>query len=228
MNIIRRIILLFIGVCLLSIGIVLTIHSGAGASPWDVFHLGMVNVTGLTIGRISQLAGVVILIIAAFFKEYPGWGTIFNTYFIGYFIDVIRSKQLIPFAATTWQMWAMLFFGILFTGWGTCLYLLACLGSGPRDSLMLGLIKKFHQPVWKIRLVIETTAMMIGYFLGGLIGIGTVLTAILIGFAVQSGFFLTRKKASEIRHRVIWDDYKAYISYSRRATKKTDNLREEL
>ena len=218
MDIIRRIILLVSGVCLLSLGIVLTIHSGAGVSPWDVLHLGLAKVTGLTVGQITQLTGVVILIFAAFFKEYPGWGTIFNTYFIGYFIDFIRTHELVPFAATAWQMWLMLLFGILFMGWGTCLYLLARLGSGPRDSLMLGLIKKLHQPVWKIRLGIESSALIAGFFLGGIIGIGTALTAVFIGFAVQSGFYLTRTKASDIRHRVIWDDYKAYISYSEQKT----------
>jgi len=226
MDIIRRVLLLVFGVCLLSLGIVLTIHSGAGASPWDVFHLGVSNVTGLTVGKVSQLVGVAILIMAAFFKEYPGWGTIFNTYFIGYLIDALRYYKLVPVAQTAPQMLLMLLFGILFMGWGTSFYLLARLGSGPRDSLMLGLLKKFRQPVWKIRLVLETAAMIIGYLLGGLAGIGTVLTAVLIGFAVQSGFHLAKKRAADIKHRVIWDDYQALKNRKRRLEQKTELAKE--
>ncbi len=222
MKILGRIILLLSGVCLISLGIVLTIHSGAGASPWDAFHLGLSNITGLMVGQISQLVGVVILIFAAFLKEYPGWGTIINTFLVGYLIDVFRNYELVPFASTAWQMWLMLFFGILFMGWGSSLYLLAQLGSGPRDSLMLGLIKKLRQPVWKIRLCIETLVLVAAYFLGGLIGIGTVLTAVLIGFAIQSGFYLARKKASDIHHRVIWNDYIALKHYLAQSAKKKD------
>lgn len=209
----RRIVNLIFGTVLLSLGIVLTIHSQTGASPWDVFHLGLGETLGITVGRANQLTGYVVLALAALLGEYPGWGTLFNAYFVGFTMDLIRAYGLIPFAPPGWQQWMMLVGGTFLMAMGTFFYLSAELGSGPRDSVMMGLIKKATQPVWRIRLTLESIALIIGWFLGGLVGPGTLFIAVFLGLILQTFFKVFQKKASDIHHRCIWDDYVVVKDY---------------
>lgn len=218
-DLIKRLFLLSIGVLLISINVVLTVHSQTGPSPWTVFHLGLSNVTGLTLGQATQVTGLLVIIIAAFFGEYPGWGTLYNAIMSGLGVDLIRHYELIPYASGPWQRWLMLFAALVTIGLGTFLYLQAGYGSGPRDSLMVGIIKKFRQPLWKIRLTIETTAVTAGYLMGGQVGIGTLLNAVLTGFFIQFFYRISGKKPSDIRHRVIWDDLRLFSDYRRKKSK---------
>lgn len=207
MIILRKLLSLAFGIVLVSIGIVLMVQSQTGVSPWDVFHTGLSNVTGISIGEASQIVGIFLVILAVFIKEYPGWGTIFNTYFIGLFIDLLLESGYVPLADIFWQQWLMLLTGIFIFGWGTCFYLTAELGSGPRDSVMMGLIKRYKQPVWKIRMLLELTALVMGFFMGGMMGIGTIVFAILVGPSVQFAFKIRGKKANDIEHRTIINEY---------------------
>lgn len=198
---------LFLGIIFTSFAIVLTIYSQLGASPWDVFHLGLTNHTNLTLGQISQLVSVIAIIISMFFGEIPGIATILNMYLIGVFIDIIQANQLIPIATSTWQKFFMLFLGIYLFGWGTYFYLSTGLGSGPRDSLMIAFMKITNMPVWKIRAILETSVLVIGYFLGGLVGIGTILSAFLIGVAIQHVYNLMKSDPAQIKHTTFKDYY---------------------
>ncbi|MGI6226395.1 MAG: YczE/YyaS/YitT family protein [Peptococcales bacterium] len=196
----KKLVKLNFGLTIFSLAIVLTIHSQLGASPWDVFHLGLTNYSSLSLGQISQVVGIVIILIATFLGEIPGIGTVLNMYVIGVLIDVWRDYHIIPLASTPWQQYFMLFFGIYLYGWGTYFYLQAGLGSGPRDGLMLGLLKITKQPVWKIRALLETSALILGYFMGGLVGIGTVCSAFLIGFAIQHVYSIMKVDPTQTEH----------------------------
>jgi len=203
----KKLVMLIFGLFIFSLAIVLIIHSQLGASPWDVFHLGLINYTTLTLGQISQLVGIIIIFVGMLLGEIPGIATILNMYLIGLFIDFLRGYHIIPLATTPWQQYFMLFLGIYLFGWGTYFYLGAGLGSGPRDSLMVGLLKLTKQPVWKIRGLLETTVLILGYFMGGLVGIGTIFSALFIGYAIHSVYALIKTDPSQIQHTTLKDYY---------------------
>ena len=111
-------------------------------------------------------------------------------YIIGTFIDWIIASGLIPIQETLiWQL-GMLLLSVAFLGVGTLLYLRVKLGAGPRDGLMMGLVQKTGRPVSTVRGAIEMTVLLVGYFLGGPVGIGTVISAVTVGYSVQLAFKL--------------------------------------
>lgn len=197
---IKRLAFLLWGLFLFGLGIVMTIKSNLGTAPWDALHLGLIHYLPLTLGQVSQLTGVLVIIISYFLGMKPGWGTIANMYFIGIFIDVIMDSKWIP-DPTHWLFQiGLLLAGILVIGWGSFFYLSAALGAGPRDSFMVGAIAKTGWPVWKVRTIIESSVAILGYFLGGPIGIGTIIIALTLGPSIQWSFSLMGKKAQEIEH----------------------------
>jgi uncharacterized membrane protein YczE len=197
---IKRIVFLLWGIFLFGLGIVMTIKSNLGTAPWDALHLGLIHYLPLTLGQVSQLTGILVIFISFCLGIKPGWGTIANMYFIGIFIDLIMDRQWIPDPIHWLSQVGLLLAGILIIGWGSFFYLSAALGAGPRDSFMVGAIAKTGWPVWKVRTIIESSVAILGYFLGGPIGIGTVLIALTLGPSIQWAFSLMGKKAQEIEH----------------------------
>lgn len=177
---------MMVGFFVLAAGIVFTLKSNLGMSPWSVFHVGITNHTLLTLGRVTQVVGLIIVILSLAFHIYPGVGTLLNVIFIGFFVDLINPY--IPFMHNYSTQTGVLVWGVLLIGLGTGLYINANLGAGPRDGLMLGLHQKTGKSIRLVRNSIEATVLVIGFFLGGPVGIGTVVFALLIGPSVQ--FFL--------------------------------------
>jgi len=196
----KRIIFLLGGLFLYGLGIVMTVKSSLGTGPWDAFHLGITNYVPLTMGQICQLTGVVIVLLSLALGVKPGVGTIANMYFIGLFIDLIMQNNLINTPQHWFSQLILLLAGVLVIGWATFFYITAAWGAGPRDGLMLGLINKTGWPVWKIRTIIEVTITLLAYFLGGPIGVGTLIVALTLGPSIQLAFFLMGKKAEDITH----------------------------
>lgn len=197
---IKRVIFLFLGLLLFGFGIVLTIKSNLGTAPWDALHLGLIHYLPLTLGQVSQLTGILVIIISFLLGIKPGWGTLANMYFIGIFIDYFMNSKWIPLSNGWLSQFGLLLAGILIIGWGSYFYLSAALGAGPRDSFMIGTIEKTGWPVWKVRTVIESSVAILGYFLGGPIGIGTVIIALTLGPSIQWAFTIMKKKAQDIEH----------------------------
>ena len=108
MNFLKKLIRLVFGLFVFSIAIVLTIHSQLGATPWDVLHLGITNYSTLSLGQISQLVGIVLLLLCVLLGEVPGVATVLNMYLVGLFIDLIRDYNLIPLASSLGQQLFML------------------------------------------------------------------------------------------------------------------------
>lgn len=174
------------GLFLLALGIVCILKSDLGMSPWNVFHMGTINYLPLSLGRITQITGFILIILSYFLGIMPGIGTMLNMILIGVFIDFLTpffsSIDLLPFR------FVFLATGIVLIAIGTGLYINSDLGAGPRDSLMLGLSKKTGKSIRFIRASIEITVLIIGFLLGGPVGIGTVAFSLSIGPSVQ--FFL--------------------------------------
>lgn len=197
------------GLFLFSLGLLLTIQANLGVAPWDAFHLGIVNHSSLTIGRVSQLVGLSLIVLCILLKEKPGWGTLANMYFIGLFLDLLNGAGVIPPARDLWVGLAMLLGGIGLIGWGTFFYLGAGLGSGPRDGLMMALNRTLGIEVWKARMAIELSVLILGCLLGGPVGLGTAITALCIGPSVQLAYSITKQEPSAVSHRTLADDYRA-------------------
>ena len=202
---------LMFGLLLYSLGILCTLYSKLGMSPWDVFHMGIVKHTALTLGQVSQLAGFIILFSSYFIGVIPGLGSVLNMIFIGLFIDLIEKFKIFKTPNSVLGQIVMLLVGILIIGWATYFYLRVNLGAGPRDGLMEGLVKKINKPVWMIRGAIEGTVLMMGYILGGPVGIGTLITASSIGFSVQFAFRIGRYSSKDTKHMSLIDLYKNLV-----------------
>lgn len=191
---------LFFGFMLYGVGILATLYATLGASPWDVFHMGVVNHTSLTLGQVSQLTGFVILAVSYFLGVKIGLGSVFNMIFVGIFIDLIELFHIFRTPESLVGKILMLIMGIIVIGWASYFYLKVSLGAGPRDGLMEVLVKKFNKPVWMIRGAIELTVLIIGYFLGGPVGLGTLITSLTIGFSVQLAFKIGKYDSKSVKH----------------------------
>lgn len=181
---------LFIGLFLFAAGLVANLNSGLGMSPWGVLTIGLTNHVSLTFGQVSQLVGLVVLAIGWALGFSPGMGTLTNMYFIGLFIDLIMAWGLMPVPDGLVLQFAMLFVSIALIGVGSYFYMRVRLGTGPRDGLMMGLVRRLDYPVAAIRGTLEVTVLAIGWLLGGPVGVGTVINAFTLGLSVQTAFRL--------------------------------------
>ncbi len=203
---INKIVRLFTGLALYALGIVCTINANLGLSPWDVFHQGVSRLSGITMGQASISVGLVIVLLDWAFGERVGLGTICNMFFIGLFMDVLMINNLIPHFDNMLARFAMLFLGMFIIGIASYFYIGAGLGSGPRDGLMLALTKKTGKSVRFIRNSIEATVLVIGYFLGGSFGLGTLIMVFGGGYFVQFAFKCFKFNVTTVKH-VFIDDY---------------------
>ena len=175
----RRLIQLFLGFALYGMSLALMVRANFGLDPWDVFHQGLAQRTGLSLGMMVNLVGAAVLLLWIPIRQRPGIGTIANVFFIGTFADL--SLWLIPTVHSLPLTIAMLMAGVFLNGVATGAYIGAGLGPGPRDGLMTGLVKRTGGSVRVIRTGIEVAVLSAGWLLGGTVGLGTVLYAIAIG-----------------------------------------------
>ena len=189
-DLIMRIPKLLLGLFLFSVGILMSLYSNLGMSPWGVFQIGLTKYLPLTLGQVSQLVGLVVLVLGWALGFPPGLGTVSNMYFVGLFIDLVISWNLLPRPTETLGQFAMLVGGDVVLGIASLLYLGVQLGAGPRDGLMVGLVTKLDRPVSHVRLAIESSVLIMGFLLGGPVGIGTVVNAVIVGPVIQQCFRL--------------------------------------
>ncbi|MBN2394902.1 MAG: hypothetical protein JXC36_00380 [Candidatus Atribacteria bacterium] len=206
-----RVLRLTSGLFLFALGIVITMNANIGYAPWDVFHVGLAKTTGISIGNISIIIGIMIVIISVLLGEKLGLGTVINMIFIGVFLDFILNLNIIPIANHFLIGILMLIIGLLIMAFASYLYMGSALGVGPRDSLMVALTRKTGLPIGFCRGTIETLAVFIGWLLGGMVGIGTVLAALIIGPFVQMTFKILNFDAIKIQHESLIFTYKSYF-----------------
>ena len=166
---------------ILSLGISMTIKGQKlGIGPWDVLHVGLNNNYGLTIGTWGIITGIIIIIsTSAVLKEWPRIGTWLNMILIGLFIDLFN--WMLPDITTMGAQILIFLVGVIVMGYGVGIYISPNIGAGPRDGLMLVLVKKTGASVKKVRTTLEVIVAIIGWLFGGPIGIGTVLIALFLG-----------------------------------------------
>ena len=186
-TVVARLPRLIAGLVICGVGISLMIAADLGLAPWDVLHQGISNRTGIPIGTVSILVGLVLLLAWIPLHERYGVGTLCNVVVIGLVIDVMLP--LLPDDAPMGIRIVMLVIGAFLFGPGSGFYIGVRLGAGPRDGLMTAVAARGY-PVWLVRTVLEATVLAIGFALGGSVGIGTVLFAATIGPNVH--FWLDR------------------------------------
>lgn len=188
----RRLPRLLGGIVLLGTGIAMTIEARLGVSPYDVLHQGLARKTGLSFGTVVVAVGLVILLMWIPVRQRPGIGTVVNSLTVGFIVDGV--VHVLPGPDALALRWGLLLAGIVVTALGMGLYIGAGLGPGPRDGLMTGLAARGH-PLWAVRTVLELTALLVGWALGGNVGVGTVLFA--FGIGPLGHFFLDRLHLGE-------------------------------
>ena len=182
---------LCLGLTLFGLGEGLLIVSFTGASPWSVLAQGISLNIDLSIGTITLFISIGVLIFWLPLNQKPGIGTILNALIVAIAIDI--SIALIPTPENYISQLLLAFIAVLTVGLGGGIYLVANLGAGPRDGLMVGLQQKTNLPIAAVRAFLEITVVSIGWYLGGTVGVGTLLFAFGIGPAVALGLFLTGK-----------------------------------
>ena len=162
-----------------------------GNSPWTVLAEGIYLDIGFSIGLITVFISIVVLLFWLPLKQKPGIGTILNALIIGLMIDF--CIKFVPTPENYISQLLLAIIAVLTVGLGGGIYLVANLGPGPRDGLMIGLQKKTNLPIATVRAFLEITVMSIGWYLGGTVGVGTLLFAFGIGPAVALSLFIVGK-----------------------------------
>ncbi|SVC05524.1 uncharacterized protein METZ01_LOCUS258378 [marine metagenome] len=178
---------LILGLILFGLGETLLITAGVGVSPWTVLAQGISFKTGYSIGLTTFFVSIGVLCLWIPLRQKPGVGTILNTIIVSIVIDV--SLPYLPEPELLVFQILQVIIGVVIVGLGSGFYLIANLGPGSRDGLMTGLQKKTNLPIYLIRAILEISAVTVGWYLGGIVGIGTIVFALAIGPFVSAGLF---------------------------------------
>ena len=179
------------GLMLFGLGEGLLIVSLTGASPWSVLAQGISLNVNLSIGTITLLISIAVLILWIPLGQKPGMGTIFNALIIALMIDL--CIKFVPTPSDYLHQLLLAIISVMMVGIGGGIYLVSNLGAGPRDGLMIGLQKVSNLPIAAVRATLEVTVVSVGWYLGGTVGIGTLLFAFGIGPCVALGLYLVNK-----------------------------------
>lgn len=175
----RRIAQLIPGLLLYGIADAFMIRAAVGVDPWTVFAQGTALHTGLSIGLLTNIIGLVVLLLWWPLRQKPGIGTILNILLVGPGIEL--GLWILPVPEVLWLKILYFVIGLLLLAVASGIYIGARLGPGPRDGLMTGIHLRFGTPIWIGRTGVELTVLLIGWILGGNVGFGTLAFALLIG-----------------------------------------------
>ena len=182
---------LIFGLIIFGFGEGLLILSTTGNSPWSVLAEGISKNSKLSIGAATFLVSVSVLFLWIFLRQKPGLGTIFNIIIISGMIDV--TLYFFDPPSSDMLKYLLAIFSVMLVGIGSGIYLVANLGPGPRDGLMTGLTKITNLPIALVRACLEISVVIVGWYLGGTVGVGTLIFAFGIGPCVAFGLFIVNK-----------------------------------
>ena len=180
----RRLVQLYAGLVLYGVSMALLVRSGLGVMPWDVLHQGLARQLGWSLGVVTIVVGALVLLAWIPLRERPGLGTVSNVVVIGLALDV--APAVLPEPSSLPLRVALVPAGVLLNAVATAAYIGVHLGPGPRDGLMTGLVRRTGRSVRLVRTSIEVTVVVLGWLLGGTLGVATVLYALAIGPLVHA------------------------------------------
>jgi len=191
----KRVLILFFGLAIFGLGDGLIIQSGLGNAPWSVLAQGISLKSGLSIGTSTLIIGALVLSLWIPLRERPGFGTLSNIIIISLFIEI--GTNIFPKQENLYSGLVFTLVGIAMVGIGSSLYITCGLGPGPRDGAMTGLHQRTGVRVGRVRLGLEVVVSIAGALLGGTLGLGTLLFALLIGQSVAISFGLLARLTSK-------------------------------
>ena len=202
-NYVRRLLWLALGMLVSAIGIVMMLQANIGLEPWSVLQQGMAQSFGITYGTASVIVGAAAIGVAILFGESFGFGTVINIVLCAVFIDALLWLGWVPQMSGTLSGVLMLLAGLELLVLGTWMYMKSALGAGPRDALMVALARRTGRSVGLCRISVEILVILTGYFLGGQVGIGTVMSALGLGSLFNLNFHLLGFRAAELHQENI-------------------------
>lgn len=189
---------LLCGLLVSAVGITMMLQANVGLEPWSVLQQGIAQTCGITYGVSSILVGAAVILIAIACGERVGAGTVANILLCGIFIDTLMALGWIPLMNGLLPGVLMLLGGLELLALGTWMYMRSALGSGPRDALMVALARKTGRSVGLCRAAVDVTVILAGWFLGGQVGVGTVISALGLGTLLNFNFSLLHFDAAAL------------------------------
>ncbi len=182
-------------------GIYLTLKANLGAAPWDVLNLGLAKTLGILFGTASIAISLIILLIDIGLKEAIGLAMFIDAVVVGKSVDFFNHFDFVPAPKNLGISLLYMFLGLVVIGYTQLFYMKAALGCGPRDTMLVGVSRRIPKiPIGVIGILIQGTATLIGYFLGGPVGVGTIICALFQGPIMQLAFKSVNFDATAVKH----------------------------
>ena len=201
-NIVKRSVKTTIGLFIYSFGVYLTICANIGLAPWDCLSMGISAKTMVSYGIVHTITSIIVLAIDLLLGEKIGIGSILDALLVGNFIDFFRYLDIVPTDKGLVFGIVIMVIGLFICAWGQFFYMSAGLGCGPRDSLFVGLGKRVKAvPIGVVQIGVLGVVLLIGWLLGGPVGIGTVITTFGTGTAIQIVFNALKFEPRNVEHK---------------------------
>ncbi len=198
----RRISRVVVGQIFNGLGVYLTLQANIGLAPWSAFNVGITNLTPLSYGDASILVGVTVLVLDLAMRERVGLGTLLDILLCGKIVDLCQYFGLVPLMDNLFSGVVCLLLGELGIALGTYFYVSGGLCCGPRDGLMVGLVKRLRRvPVGLMRGILEGTVLLLGWLMGAKVGLGTIIAVFGISFLLEGVFRLFRFDVTAVEHQ---------------------------
>ena len=190
------------GLVVFAFGVHLTIYANIGLAPWDCFGMGISYHTFLNYGLAMTVISLAVLLIDLLLRERIGYGTIIDALLTGNLVQLYNNINPLPENRNVWIGIAAMLTGYIFMALGMWIYMSAAQGCGPRDSLLVGLGKRMPKmPIGVVEIILWAVVLLIGWLLGGPVGIGTLISTFGAGAIMQLVYSLLHFEPREIRHR---------------------------
>ncbi len=194
-------------------GVYLTIQANIGAGPWDVLNLGLSKTFGILYGTASIAVSLTILIIDILLNEPIGIAMFIDAFVVGKSVDFFNRINAVPARSSLWAGIPVMLLGLVIMAYTQYTYMIASLGCGPRDTLLVGLAKRVKRvPIGAVSIALLSTATLIGWLLGGPVGIGTLICAFCTGPIMQAAFASVHFDATAIRHQPLRDSLRVFLA----------------
>lgn len=205
-EIVRQWLRIVLGLLVFAFGVHLTIYANIGLAPWDCLGMGISYHTPLNYGLSMTLMGVVILLVDLALRERVGFGTIIDALLTGNFVQMFNDLNPLPENRSVWLGILIMLSGFVFMALGMLIYMKAAQGCGPRDSLLVGLGKRLPRlPIGVVEIILWSAVVLIGWLLGGPVGIGTLISTFGAGAVMQLIYGALHFEPRDIRHRDVFE-----------------------
>ena len=212
-EVIRNMILASFGLFVFAVGVYLTIQANIGVAPWDVLNQGLAKRTGILYGNVMIMVSLTVILLDVLMKEPIGMGMLLDTLVVGKTVDLMNYLNLVKPRQTLWGGVLLLIAGIFLLAVGMRIYMALGLGCGPRDTFLVALCKRFPKlSIGALNVIMWATVTVIGWFLGGQVGLGTIVSVAAMGPVLNTLCKLTRFNAADVVHQNLLKTLKILIT----------------